>query len=257
VQRRTAPKTMAWWLFYFVSRCGFTVLWVVLFLQARNGCPSVFLSFSALSLCLCVREESFWVGWTQAFSGSLLWFCPCFCSGFLSSCFCFLPRFCSFLPLVFGSNSPLFCLSVSPCSSPQFSPCSSPPPFVFGAQNRPLFRVFFFSSAPPLCSCFQCSFPCFLLGSSSFGLFGSLSSPVVPLFYEFFLWVLLQFSPCSSPCLCSALPFIEPEHAEKKTRPPVHQSMSWIMGKKSWCRGPRFAANFLLNRLHPLKRGRR
>ena len=37
----------------------------------------------------------------------------------------------------------------------------------------------------------------------------------------------------------------------------VHQSMSGIMGKKSWCRGPRFAANFLLNRLHPLKRGRR
>jgi hypothetical protein len=92
------------------------------------------------------------------------------------------------LSLVFGSNSPLFCLSVSPCSSPQFSPCSSPL--------------------------------------------------------------------CSSPCLCSALPFIEPEHAEK-TRSSVHQSMSGIMGKKSWCRGPRFAANFLLNRLHPLKRGRR
>jgi len=108
VQRRTAPKTMAWWLFYFVSRCGFTVLWVVLFLQARNGCPSVFLSFSALSLCLCVREESFWVGWTQAFSGSLLWFCPCFCSGFLSSCFCFLPRFCSFLPLVLPPSPLIF-----------------------------------------------------------------------------------------------------------------------------------------------------
>jgi hypothetical protein len=78
-----------------------------------------------------------------------------------------------------------------------------------------------FSSAPPLCSCFQCSFP-----------------PLFP------------------PCLCSALPFIEPEHAEK-TRSSVHQSMSRIMGKKSWCRGPRFAAYFLLNRLHPLKRGRR
>jgi len=82
-------------------------------------------------------------------------------------------------------------------------------------------------------------------------------APLFPCFMSFFLWVLLQFSPCSSPCLCSALPFIEPEHAEKKTRPLVHQSMSWIMGKKSWCRGPRFAANFLLNRLHPLKRGRR
>jgi len=175
VQRRTAPKTMAWWLFYFVSRCGFTVLWVVLFLQARNGCPSVFLSFSALSLCLCVREESFWVGWTQAFSGSLLWFCPCFCSSFLSSCFCFLPRFCSFLPLVFGSNSPLFCLSVSPCSSPQFSPCSSP------LRSSSVLKILLCSG-----SFFSQLLRCVLVSSVLFPL---CSSP--------------QFSPCSLP-----LPFV-------------------------------------------------
>jgi len=197
VQRRTAPKTMAWWLFYFVSRCGFTVLWVVLFLQARNGCPSVFLSFSALSLCLCVREESFWVGWTQAFSGSLLWFCPCFCSGFLSSCFCFLPRFCSFLPLVFGSNSPLFCLSVSPCSSPQFSPCSSP------LRSSSVLKIVL------------CSGSFFFVSSSVVFLFPVFFSPSVPPLS--FLPVLPLPSP--SRCLCSALPFIEPEHAEKKPVP--------------------------------------
>jgi hypothetical protein len=46
VQRRTATKTMARWLFSFVSRCSSTVPWIFLYLQARNGCLSVFLSFS-------------------------------------------------------------------------------------------------------------------------------------------------------------------------------------------------------------------
>jgi len=46
VQRRTAMKTMARWLFSFVSRCSSTVPWMFLYLQARNGCLSVFLSFS-------------------------------------------------------------------------------------------------------------------------------------------------------------------------------------------------------------------
>jgi hypothetical protein len=116
---------MAWWLFYFVSQCGFTVFWVVLFLQARNGCPSVFLSFSAMSLCLCVWEESFWSvlpnspaldkyydgkgpgteGWLDPsflgffalvlplfllrFSSVFLGFSSLFLLAFLSSCFCF------------------------------------------------------------------------------------------------------------------------------------------------------------------------
>jgi len=59
VQRRTAPKTMARWLFCFVSRCSSTVFWIVLFLQARNGCFFVFLSFSVFLFPLwdCVCEE--------------------------------------------------------------------------------------------------------------------------------------------------------------------------------------------------------
>jgi len=164
VQRRTAPKTMAWWLFYFVSRGSFTVLWVVLFLQARNGCPSVFLSFSALSLCLCVRKESFWVGWTQAFSGSLLWFCPCFCSGFplsfwvfsslfllafLSSCFCFLPRFCSFFCLWFSGPIPL-------CSASQFPPVL---PLSFLPVLPPSVRPLLFFVSGRSLSLFSCWVP--------------------------------------------------------------------------------------------------
>jgi hypothetical protein len=59
VQRRTATKTMARWLFSFVSRFGSTVFWVVLFLQERNGCPFVFLFFSSLSLCpFCICSVS-------------------------------------------------------------------------------------------------------------------------------------------------------------------------------------------------------
>ena len=46
-------------------------------------------------------------------------------------------------------------------------------------------------------------------------------------------------------CLCSALPFIEPEHA--KTSSPVNQSMSGIVGKRSWCRGLELPDFSLLN----------
>jgi len=102
VQRRTATKTMARWLFSFVSRCSSTVPWIFLYLQAQNGCFSVFLSFSVFLFPLwvvfrkekktfgpCFRTPLLWtkttmlrilepgVGWTWAFSGSLL----CFYSG--------------------------------------------------------------------------------------------------------------------------------------------------------------------------------
>jgi len=99
VQRRTATKTMARWLFSFVSRCSSTVPLIFLYLQARNGCFSVFLSFSFFlfppwvvfrkekkTFGPCFRTPLLWmkttmlrilepgVGWTQAFSGLLLCF---------------------------------------------------------------------------------------------------------------------------------------------------------------------------------------
>jgi len=59
------------------------------------------------------------------FSSGFRVFLPCFCLRFSLPASVFFPGFALFFSLVFGSNSPLFCLSVSPCSSPLFSPCSS------------------------------------------------------------------------------------------------------------------------------------
>jgi len=73
----------------------------------------------------------------------------------------------------------LFCLpSAPPSVSFFFSSCVVPVSMVSRVLSVlcPSFRLRcsksssvsgLFSSAPPLCSCFQCSFPCFLLGSSS------------------------------------------------------------------------------------------
>jgi len=78
------------------------------------------------------------VGWTQAFSGSLLWFYPCFCSGFPLSFWVFLPCFC------LRSSLPASVLPSSLFSVPSFS--------LFGSIFFFLL-VFFFS-------------PLFMLGSS-------------------------------------------------------------------------------------------
>jgi len=109
---------------FFVSRCGSTVFWVVLFSVGTIWLPlrfsfllsSVSLPFFICSVFgkkafgLCFRIPLLWtntmmvrvlepgVGWTQAFSGSLLCFCSgsasvftlvflCF-SGFFLPCFC-------------------------------------------------------------------------------------------------------------------------------------------------------------------------
>ena len=89
VQRRTATKTMARWLFSFVSRCGSTAFWVVLFLCVLSPVVPLF--------------SGFFYGFC---SSSLLWFpvpkIPCLrlCPGFLLCRFTpqlFLPQF--FFPL--------------------------------------------------------------------------------------------------------------------------------------------------------------
>jgi hypothetical protein len=85
VQRRTATKTMARWLFSFVSRCGSTAFWVVLFLCVLSPVVPLF--------------SGFFYGFC---SSSLLWFpvpkIPCLrlCPGFLLCRFTpqlFLPQF--------------------------------------------------------------------------------------------------------------------------------------------------------------------
>jgi len=164
-------------------------------------------------------------------------------------CFCL----CCMLPFVFLLLFVLFLLSSS-----GFSVSSLFPPWFcfflwFSAYSSPVF--FLFPVAHSLC--FLALVLC-LLRSFFFLRMMLCCSPV----FWVFLWVLLQFSPLvfgpknpmsssvswlPSPllCLCSALPFIEPESMQK----PVPLLINPWAG--SWCSGLELPDFSLLNRSSP------
>jgi hypothetical protein len=111
--------------------------------------------------------------------------------------------------------------------------------------------LFFFALSVLLC--FYFPFLCFFFGF----LGGFFLSPFLTVYnFSGFLAFFPALVPlCLPRCLCSALPFIEPEHAEK-TRSSVHQSMSGIMGKKSWCRGLEFPDLFPVESVWSVRNGR-
>jgi len=168
----------------------------------------------------------------------LLFFFFCLCVSWVSQSSALSPVrspcFVTFLSVFVSGSRPLFPLVLVPALPPVFS-CFSP--LCYPPSPRSLFPLFSLSPAgfSPVYLPFFCvlcpavflwfSVPC-SLGFSS-GFFSS--SPVIPLFSGFFygfcssslLWFSVPQNPrlvlfFSSPpfCLCSALPFIEPEHAE-------------------------------------------